>query len=175
MADNIDVAPSIEKNRVAVATDEITGFHYPIYNVSYGALGIQTPVDETNPLPCGIHDGFGNPIASLHGALNIHDADVHNIAVNSYVHQHDPVVVTTLSADSAANDLTINVATTTGFTVGDSIHVNTTTIEPTHPSITAIGAGTPGTLTLDRRLDMAHFTGDDVIKVVIDLSSQVGT
>jgi len=118
----------------------------------------------------------GNAVVEVFkGAISIHDADVHNLAVNHYLHQHDAVVVTTISTASAVNDYVINIADTTGFSVGDAIDINTTTIEPTHPTIIAIGAGTPGTLTLDRRLDLAHLVGDVVTKIVIDLSAQIGT
>ena len=51
--DNIDVAPSSSGTSVPVATDEIGNVHYPIYKISYGADGSQTPVDATNPLPIG--------------------------------------------------------------------------------------------------------------------------
>jgi len=51
MSDNIPVNQGTESNAVTVATDDIGGTHYPIYKMSYGADGSQTPVDGTNPLP----------------------------------------------------------------------------------------------------------------------------
>ena len=119
-------------------------------------------------------DGFGNPIGSLKGALAIHDADVHNSAVNKLLHQHT-ATSTTLSADSAIDDYQITVADTAGFIVGNSLHINTGSIEVTHPVITAITPGTPGVLVLDRRLDRAHDAGDEVTNAIIDLASQIGT
>ena len=134
-----------------------------------------------NPVDVNLHDGDVNPLSSVFDpntntyVLNIHDADVHNGAVNRYVHQHSLTVNTTISTASAVNDHIINVANTAGFTIGDSLHINTGSVEFTHPEIIAIGAGAPGTFTLDRRLDQSHDIGDDVTKAVINLASQVGS
>lgn len=49
--DNINVLPDPDVTAVAVATDEIARIHYPVYKISYGDLGSQTPVDKNNPLP----------------------------------------------------------------------------------------------------------------------------
>ena len=117
----------------------------------------------------------GNVRLKVHnGALDIHDADVHTTAVNKYIHQHT-ATTTTVSTTSVANDYQLIVADTTGFVVGDTLHINTGTVEPTHPTIIAVAAGTPGTFTLDRRLDRAHSIGDVVTKVIINLASQAGT
>ena len=51
MPDNIKVLGSTDVSAVNVATDEVGGVHYPIYKMSYGADGVQTPVDATNKLP----------------------------------------------------------------------------------------------------------------------------
>jgi hypothetical protein len=51
MADNVGVNPGTDVGAVDVATDEIGGVHYPVYKMSYGIDGEQTPVSETNPLP----------------------------------------------------------------------------------------------------------------------------
>jgi hypothetical protein len=107
----------------------------------------------------------------LKGALNIHDADVHNSIVNQYIHQHT-VTTTTLAVASAPNDYQITVVSAVGFAINDYIHVNTTTIETTHPKILNIVGNV---FTLDRRLDKAHFIGDEVIKVYIDISTTAGT
>ena len=34
--------------------------------------------------PMRLHDAFGNPIGSLDGAVDVHNADVHTIPVNEY-------------------------------------------------------------------------------------------
>jgi len=127
-----------------------------------------------------IRDGDGNPLSSHYNPvtdehiLDIHDADVHNRAVNKYVHQHT-VTNTTISTASSPNDYQLIVADTTGFLQGDSIHINTGSVEATHPTIVNVPTGAPGTLVLDRRLDKAHGIGDTITRVIIDLSSQVGT
>lgn len=51
MSDNVFVKPVPGTTSVSVATDDIAGTHYPIYKISFGALGSQTPVDSDNPLP----------------------------------------------------------------------------------------------------------------------------
>lgn len=120
------------------------------------------------------YDGAAWEAIKFKGSSSIHDADVHHAVINKYLHQNT-AVSTTLSSDSAVNDYQINVADTTGFVAGDVININTTSIEQTHPVITAVTPGTPGVLTLDRRLDKAHLTGDTVTEVIINLSSQIGT
>jgi hypothetical protein len=135
-------------------------------------------VTETNPLPLGLFDGYGNPIGSLKGALNIHDADVHNSIVNKYIHQHT-ATVTTLAANSAIDTDTLSLASGAGLAALDYIHINTTSLETTHPrilsSVPAFPTSAPVVVTLDRRLDVAHFTGDEVTKVLLDMSILVGT
>ena len=108
------------------------------------------------------------------GALSIHDANVHNYAVNKQIHQHT-ALTTQLAAPSAANDYQIIVDDTAGFAIGDNVHINTTTLETTHPIIVNVIGGAGGTLVLDRRLDFAHSIDDSVTKSIIDLSSQIGS
>jgi hypothetical protein len=50
-SDNVTVNPGENENAISVATDEIDGVHYPVYKMSYGGLGVQTPVSSSNPLP----------------------------------------------------------------------------------------------------------------------------
>lgn len=131
----------------------------------------------SNALKVSLHDGYGNPIGSLSGALNIHDADVHNSVINDFAHQHT-AIFTTLTANTLADgsQYQIQVLDATGFTVGDYLHINTTTVETTHPILLATTAATgPATFTLDRRLDKAHLIGDEVRKAIIDMSILVGT
>lgn len=120
-----------------------------------------------------LHDGEGNPIHSLNGALDIHDADVHNVIVNEFFHYHTGTT-TTLATDSAAGDTSLDVVDTSAFSVGDKVQVQNGVIETTHPTITAIN-GTLHILTLDRPLDNAFSAGDTVEKVITDLSTTAGT
>lgn len=152
--------------------------HFPSIDTNVWALAITDKssliVSETEPAPVALHDGDGNPITSLKGAIDVHNADVHNVIVNQYIHQDDPAAQTTITANTAIGDYQIVVDSVIGFAVNDFIHVNTTTTETTHPRITAINGNT---FTLDRRLDKAHFIGDVVDKAVIDMArvGQVGT
>jgi hypothetical protein len=108
----------------------------------------------------------------LKGALNIHDADVHNVIVNKYLHFHDTTVETTLAVNSAKEDYQITVTDPTGFVVNDYLHINTTSTETTHPQIkTIVGS----VFTLDRRLDVAHTAGDVITKAIINMTTQIGT
>jgi len=121
----------------------------------------------------GIVGNNGGPYKSLKGAVNVHIADVHNVIVNQYVHQ-DTAVISTIAVDSLVNDYQIELVDATGFAVDDFIHVNTTNIETTHPKIISVVLNV---LTLDRRLDFAHSTGDSVNKVIVDMAlvGQVGS
>lgn len=120
----------------------------------------------------------GQPLSSYYNPatgdyiLNIHDADVHTRAVNKYLHQHSATVSTTISTENALNDIQLEVADTDGFIKGNALHINTGSVEPTHPIITNI---TPGILVLDRRLDVVHGVGDTVVPTVINMASQNGT
>lgn len=116
-----------------------------------------------------LHDGIGNPIGSLDGALNIHEADVHTVVINEQLYQAT-ATTTTISVQTVVNDTSLNVANTAGFAIGDNIRIDTTAVESTLPRITAITAGAPGVLTLDRQLDNVHLVGDAVTKVYTDIA-----
>lgn len=158
--------------------------HFPSIDVNVWALAITDKssliVSELDPVHVALHDGDNNPLSSYahpvtgEHVLDIHDADVHNRAVNKYLHQHSATSTTVFTA-SAINDFALNVADTAGFIVGNALHINTGSAESTHPIITVITPGTPGVLTLDRRLDNAHAVGDIVTLSIIDLASQIGT
>lgn len=130
-------------------------------------------VSETEPVPIAIHDALGNELSSLRGALDVHIADVHRSIINQYIHQ-DTAVQTTVAVQTAVGDISFTVADSTGFTVGRSIHINTTGIETTHPSIISIVGNV---ITIDRPLDKIHLIGDEVNQVVINMAQtgQIGT
>jgi len=125
---------------------------------------------ETDSRQVFRYDGAVWDVIEWKGALSIHDADVHNTIINRYVHK-ELGASTTLSANSAINDYVITVTSAVGFSVGEYLHVNSTTEEATHPRITGISGND---LTLDRRLDKAHFIGDEVNEAVVDMTSLVG-
>lgn len=131
---------------------------------------------EMSPAKSAVHDGNGNPLSSYYDAttdkwvLNIHDADVHNVVINKHLHLHSGVSTTLVADTVVGSTYQIQVADTTGFVVGDYLHIDTTSVETTHPRITAITPGAPGTFTLDRRLDRLHLIGDTVEIAIIDMS-----
>ena len=51
MTDNVPVNPGSQPNAFKVAVDKILGIVIPIFKISYGATGSQTPVSPVNPLP----------------------------------------------------------------------------------------------------------------------------
>jgi hypothetical protein len=155
MTDNIAVEPSGHHDRVNVATQEEGGVHFPQFIL----MGRKS-------------DGTLEEISSLGGAIDIHNADVHNEIVNQYLHLHSGVS-TTLTAATLGDGTVyeLEVADSTGFAVGDYLHIDTTTTETTHPKITAISAPTgAATFTLDRRLDKAHSIGDSIELAVLDMA-----
>ena len=118
-----------------------------------------------------IQDGYGNPISSLNGALDVHDADVHTMPFNEYFHRHTGIS-TTLSVESLANATSITVTSSTGMVVGDMLQISNGTIELTFPRITII---TGNVLTLDRPLNNAYAIGIIVDIVSINMRSVAGT
>ena len=106
-------------------------------------------------------------------SVNIHDADVHNYIINKYVHQHTAVSTTLAVATSGdGSEYSITVADATGFAVGNHLHIDTTSLETTHPVILAIVGNV---FTLDRRIDRVHVVGDAVTKAIVNMASQDGT
>ena len=119
-------------------------------------------IDEDNifaaPATAKLLGANGEQIGSLNGAINIHDADVHDIPVNELFHRHTGVA-TTLAVASLAGATAIDVVNATGFIVGTKFQIENGVIETTFPTVTA----TLGTvLTLDKPLDNAFSIGDSV-------------
>jgi hypothetical protein len=124
-------------------------------------------------LKSALHDGSGNPIASLSGAVNVHVADVHTVVVNQYIHQ-DAAPSTTIAIATVVGDRSFTVVDATGFAANDYVHINTTEVETTLPQIISVVSNV---ITVDRPLDKAHLIGDVVHKAIVDmaLTGQVGT
>ncbi len=122
----------------------------------------------------GIVSSSGEVISSLQNAINVHNADVHRAIFNDFVHRHTGTN-TTLSAQATAGDISLSVNSTTGFAIGDYIHLGplTGSLEPVHLRVTAIVAGT--TLTLDRPLDHTWAASTLVTQTVVNLASTAGT
>lgn len=120
--------------------------------------------DQT--IKVSLTDGNGSAIGSLGGAINVHDADVHNIPVNIYLHSH-AVTSTTLAAAVTSQDTNITVVDPTGFIVGDQVKIENGITEHNLPEITAVNGSV---LTLDRPLDNNFSIGATVTEVESDMS-----
>lgn len=113
-----------------------------------------------------LHDGLGNPIGSLSGALNIHNADVHRYIINSHFEQHT-ATTTTFAVAATAGDTSITLTSAAGFAIGDYVHLENGSFEPVHPKITNL-VGTVATL--DRPIDYSYAIGDNIIKTLINMN-----
>ena len=100
-------------------------------------------------------------------ALNIHDADIHEVPVNEYFHRHTGVNTTLTAATTGGVSTSITVASVTGFAIGNLLHITDGNYEVTFQKITNI-AGL--VITLDRPLDQSFAIGDTVSQVVINMN-----
>jgi len=145
MADNLKVLSSDEVAAVPVRTIEIGGVHYPAFILA---------------------DAEGNPIGSLNGALDIHDADVHKMMFNELFHRHTGTN-TTIRVAASAGDTSIDVVNAAGLANGSFLELENGITEPTFPQITNI-AGT--VLTLDRPIDQDFPIGANVQQISVDMN-----
>lgn len=107
-------------------------------------------------------------IISYRGALQVDQALVHRAGISEHA-KRDLGAATTLDVAASAGDTTINVADTTGFTVGDLVRLSDTTVtERSHFHIVAVSAGV--SLTLNRPIDNDFEVGDDVTEVQIGMN-----
>ena len=136
-------------------------------NTSKGLISVAEREGFQPLLNSALHDGFGNPISSLKGAIDVHNADVHNVPVNDYVHRHTNN--TTLIAAASAGDTQITVNDTTGFVVGAYVHMGPilNTREPIHPQVTIPPVG--NVVTLDHPLDFDYVNGEDVSVAIVNM------
>ena len=110
--------------------------------------------------------GQYEPIESLKGALNFHDADVHDVPVNEFFHRHTGID-TTLAVANVAGATSITVVNATGFNVRDFFQIENGVIETTFPQVTAIVGNV---FTLDRPLDNAFSIGDNIEAVSFNMN-----
>lgn len=137
-------------------------------NASDGLLAVST--DAVNGfervLKVMLADGYGNPIASLFGALNIHHADVHRQVFNQFLH-FDTATVTTLTAAGVAEENGVTVASVAGLAVGHRVRVQNGDFEPTFFQIMSI---TGNDLGLDMPLTFDHPIGATVTRIITNLA-----
>ncbi len=79
MTDNVNVKPGEGATVISVATDDVSGVHYPIYKLAVGADGEATLVDEDNVIPIALNNAnlieltdLNNRILKQLMIMNIH-------------------------------------------------------------------------------------------------------
>ena len=146
MANNFDVEPSGAGARVAVATSEEAGTHYPQYIL----MG-------RNP------DGDLEEIKSFKGALSSFDSDVNETLVNEHLRM-DEGTTDTLGVAAAIGDYDITAVDGTKFLVNDRIVLSEGNNQET--ATIKITAVTVNVLTMDKPLEHDYTTAA-TIKTVI--------
>lgn len=118
-----------------------------------------------------LHDGSGNSIGSLNGAINVHMAGVHTSLINDSFHQHT-ATSTTLTAASSIGDTSITVASVAGFAAGDYIQIGGHSGDITYTKIIAIVGLV---ISLNRPLGHIRPIGATVEKILLDISGLIGS
>lgn len=123
-------------------------------NSAEGLLAVSTtsPNGFVRMLKVLLADGYGNPLESFRGAINIHDSCVHRAAFNHFLH-YDTATATTPAAPVAAGSSQITFTSVVGFAVGDDIKITNGSVEPTFFVIVALAGNV---VTLDRPVTFAH-------------------
>ena len=122
-------------------------------------------VSEVEPIPVKLMDNEGLPISTFRG-LDVHTVDVHSRPVNEFFHE-DTTTETTLAVATTSQDTQIEVASTAGFSVGDSMYIHSIVDERSYPEIIAINANV---FDLDRLLDNSASIGDVVEHVSFNMA-----
>lgn len=109
--------------------------------------------------------GVFENVTTYRGALDVNSAWVHRKIVNETFHL-ETATTTTLNSAASEGDTSLSVVDTAGFVVGDEIKLTEGPLQEIGViTITAVAAGTPGTLTLDRPLGNDYTTAAEVIEV----------
>jgi len=137
-------------------------------------VGLDLSTDASIVRNVWLHDGSGNAIGSLGGAINIHDADVHTVLVNRHFIDFDAATENP-SVAIAEGDTIILVADTTGFVVDGHIVIKDASgdIMEHHLDITAVVVNT--SITVDRPIDIAYTTSATLEVVMINMAATVGS
>lgn len=117
--------------------------------------------------PSWAFDGYGNPIGSLSGALNIHGADPHRIIYNQFLH-YDTTTTTTLAVAATSGSSTITLTSAVGFAIGDELKIENGSQEPLFIKIINLVGNVA---TLGSPLTHNHPIGADVTKVYTNLAT----
>jgi len=141
--------------------------------ITYEGEKLQTAGDYINGrIPkVALMDGLGNPIQSLKGALNIHQAGVHTSPINDSFHRHTGTI-TTLAVAASIGAISLTVASSVGFVAGDSIQIGDHTNDTTHTKILSVVGNV---INLNRSLGHIRAIGTSVEIIIIDISSTSGS
>lgn len=114
-------------------------------------------------------DGYGNPINSLRGALNIHDADVHIYPINHYIYQ---VLTTyTLASPIASQATSFTLTNATGLVAGNRLHLTDTANNDHDHDILMVISVVGNVVTVNRPIDFAYAVATTTVdKVAIDMN-----
>lgn len=137
-------------NEWTFGTTLVGGVHYPTFVLA------------------GVNDGVVDPIGSLSGAINTHDADVHIHPLSHFVFKKGTTY--TLASDAAVGATSLVLTSVVGLLVGDYLHITDTSNnnhEHCMPVVTNIAVNT---ITLDRPLDRIFLAATTTVdKVLINL------
>lgn len=124
-------------------------------------------VTELDQAQVALYDGYGNPISSLNGGLDVHDACIHHVPYNQFMH-FATTTTTTLASAASIGDNVLSFSSVTGFAVGNEIEIENGSQEPLFPIIIDI-TGTD--VTIDTPLTFAHDAGTDITLVYTNLAA----
>lgn len=111
-------------------------------------------------------------IQSLSGALNVHVAEVHTSPINDYFYLYTGIN-TTLSANASIGAISITVSSAVGFSIGDTIELNSSSSINTH--FTKIVNIVGSVLYLNRPLGHSRVIGDTVKKIQTNIKTTAGS
>jgi len=114
----------------------------------------------------GADGGRGDPVFSLNGAKNFHDACTHREVYNQFLHV-DTGITTTLSIAASAGDYQLNFTDASSFSIGDELQITDVNFESMFFTILDIVANL---VTIDTPVNFGHAIGTEVIKIYTNIA-----
>lgn len=145
-------------------------------NGAEGLLAVSTtsPNGFVRMLKVLLADGYGNPLSSFRGALDVHDSDVHSVAINHYFWRD--LATYTLAADVPAQSISASFTSIVGIVVGSDFHFNdaaTGAHDHTFATVTAVNP-VGNVVTFNRPLDNAYTAASTTVTRISRNMNQVG-
>ena len=111
--------------------------------------------------------GYFENVKTYREALQVDSAFVHEIGISEHL-KRDSGAASTFTSAVESGDITVNVASSTGFTVGDLVRISNGTVkERSHFHIVAVAGNAIG---LDRPVDNDFSIGDDLTEIQINMN-----